>query len=193
MFNGTVHAVLPTVPGPDQTRGMRIGRGEQQTSTSGMVGDVLGGGMPACGDATYRNCRQATHVRVGHGGPVAGCPLVAPLPTEQVDVVLDLVEDVAEAAASWPAVAWAQVARSAVRGRSEGPAVLARTGHCVAVTGRQGLLRHADQAIQRALPADTPTAGRIALTDALAAVVVSDVLPARHYLVLTTPLVVADV
>lgn len=171
---------------------MRKGREQHRTSTAGMAGDTLSGVMPACGDATYHSCRQATEIRIGAGGPVAGCPLVAALPVHQVDTVLDLVDDVVDAAPEWPAAAWAQVARSAVRGTSDGPAVLARTAHCVAVTGRQELLRHADQVVQQALPADTAHSGRIALTDALAAVVVSDVLPARHYLALTAPLVVAD-
>lgn len=171
---------------------MRKSQGPRRAATRGESAGDVDGILPACGEQTYRSCRAATDARIVAGGPVTGCPLVSPLPVDQVDRVLDLVEDVTATVRDWPASSWHQVARAAVRGTSGGPATVARAAHCVAVTGRRDLLRHADIEVQAALPDAAGPAARIAVTDALAAAVVSDVLPTNVFLALTAPLTVGE-
>jgi hypothetical protein len=152
------------------------------------VDGELFGSAVGCGDRTYLSCREATRMRVRHGGTPTGCPLVSALPPDQVDRVLDLVGDIREATETWTGPDWGQVARASVRGTTQGLAARTRVEHCVTVTGRVDLLRHAESSVQGLLPAEAAPAARDAVTDALAAAVVADVLPIRQYLALTAPL-----
>jgi hypothetical protein len=144
---------------------MRREHGRRLVTSSGPTGDGLGRLLP---------------------GPAGGPPSVT-----QVDQVLDLVADLTASTQSWSAAAWAKVVRGSVRGTAEGPRCLARVADCLVATGRVELLRYAERALQDGLPRQAGSAGRLALTDALAAVVVSDVLPTGDYLALTRALFTA--
>lgn len=151
----------------------------------------LAGVLPRCGTETLQACRRATHARLRAGGDLPGCPLVPPLPTGQVDVVLDFVDDVVGALPDWSPAAWGLLGRTFSLRGGEWTLGRTRAAHCSAVTGRQELLRHGEQLLLAATPAAVGADAREALAGALVGVVLADVLPVEDYVTLTRPLAAA--
>jgi hypothetical protein len=144
--------------------------------------------LPRCSTETLQTCRKATVARLRAGGALPGCPLVPPLPAGQVDDVLDFVDDVVRSLPTWSPAAWTLLARTFSLRTGAWTLGRARAAHCTAVTGRQELLRHAQERLDLAMPATADPEVREALSGALVGVLLADVLPMEDYAALTRPL-----
>jgi len=154
-------------------------------------GRDVGQGSPRCSAETLSACRRATRLRVRSGGATLGCPLVPPLPTSQVDVVLDFASQVARAMQTWSPPSWSVLAQaSRIRDARRGAAG-ARATHCVAVTGRLEFLRYTEQTVLAAAPSGVSDPARDAVTDAVLGALLADVLPLEDYAALTRPILAA--